>query len=215
MNPLRGFPQAFTGSLAPSSDERGRREEARPRILRCCPECTENASLSPCVLQRDRTATAPSLDAMPVQAMPPAEQRACQRVRHEFPRELGRENLPLEVKSPAAPKEVSPPRERRRKRLDASGISLTARRTLRPAAPRICRLIRICGVPRIVGAAATSTLRPACLRRLAGTGHGSWRTRFATGAPQRCLTSAHPVGRPHAVRLQLRPGGSTARRVHA
>ena len=59
---------------------------------------------------------------------------------------------------------------------------MTARRTLGPAAPRICRLIRICGVPRIVGAAATSTLRPACLRRLAGPGHGSWRTRFGTGA---------------------------------
>jgi hypothetical protein len=32
--------------------------------------------------------------------------------------------------------------------------------------------------------------------------------------PQRCLTSAHPVDRPHAVRPQLRPGGSTTRRVH-
>jgi hypothetical protein len=52
---------------------------------------------------------------------------------------------------------------------------------LRPAAPGI-RLIRISGVPRIVRTAATSTLGPAGLRRLAGTGHRSWRTRFGTGA---------------------------------
>jgi hypothetical protein len=48
------------------------------------------ALLSPRVLQGDRTATAPSLDAMPVQAMSPGEQRACQRVRHELPRDFGR-----------------------------------------------------------------------------------------------------------------------------
>jgi hypothetical protein len=97
--------------------ERGRREEARARTYAALlGVCTQSASLSPCVLQRDRTATAPSLDAMPVQAMSPAEQRACQRVRHECPRDLGRENLRFDVKSPVAPKEVSPARERRGKR---------------------------------------------------------------------------------------------------
>jgi hypothetical protein len=51
---------------------------------------------------------------MPVQAMSPGEQRACQRVRHELTRGFEREKRRLELKSRAAPKEVSLPRERPR-----------------------------------------------------------------------------------------------------